>query len=85
MSAEQQIRLGVAALEYSIDSPVSEEAVVRRENFGQELRRLINYHSRENGSDTPDFVLAEYLVACLDAFDKATARRAEWYGDVAAE
>ena len=48
-------------------------------NFRKELENLINKHSKENGSDTPDFVLASYLENCLDSFDKATKQREEWY------
>ena len=47
--------------------------------FRSELMKLINCHSLENGSDTPDFILAEYLTNCLEAFDKAMTRRANWY------
>ena len=43
--------------------------------FKQELKDVINRHSMENGSNTPDFILAEYLLACLEAFDKATRER----------
>jgi hypothetical protein len=46
----------------------------------KEIETAINKHSAENGSDTPDFVLAEYLTDCLTAFDKAVKRREEWYG-----
>lgn len=48
-------------------------------SFRQELEALLNHHCKENGSDTPDFILAEYLNDCLSAFDKAVARRTEWY------
>lgn len=48
--------------------------------FRKELETLINCHSRENGSDTPDFILADYLTDCLTAFDKAVTNRAYWYG-----
>ena len=44
-----------------------------------DLAQLLNRFSRENESDTPDFVLAEFLVNCLDAFDLATNRRTGWY------
>jgi len=27
----------------------------------------------------PDFILADYLADCLDAYDKAVTRRTEWY------
>lgn len=32
-----------------------------RMNFKKALRDLINTYSKENASDTPDFVLAEYM------------------------
>lgn len=48
-------------------------------NFRKELESLLNRYSKENGSDTPDFILAEYLEGCLDAFDVAVCRRTEWY------
>ena len=47
--------------------------------FRSELSALINSHSLENGSDTPDFILAEFLADCLVAFDKAVAQRTRWY------
>jgi hypothetical protein len=50
------------------------------ENFRKELKDLINYHSMENGSNTPDFILADYLVECLEAYNKAVKSRETWYG-----
>lgn len=49
-------------------------------SFCKEFEILINRYSKENGSDTPDFILANYLADCLVAFDKATIQREEWYG-----
>jgi|GEM_PF-2001278 hypothetical protein len=48
--------------------------------FRKEIAAVINRHSKENGSDTPDFLLAEYLSDCLDAFDRTTKAREKWYG-----
>ena len=48
--------------------------------FEKELESLINRHSMENGSDTPDFILAKFLRGCLETFNSAVARRAKWYG-----
>lgn len=48
-------------------------------DFKLELAALINKHSLENGSDTPDWILATYLVHCLDVFDKALGSRERWY------
>lgn len=49
-------------------------------SFRVEIEKLINRESVENGSDTPDFILAEYLCDCLEAFDRAVTAREKWYG-----
>jgi hypothetical protein len=49
-------------------------------DFLNELQSLLNRYSRENISNTPDFILADYMRACLMAFDHATMQRDEWYG-----
>jgi hypothetical protein len=49
--------------------------------FRKALETLVNVYSKENGSDTPDFVLAEYLADSLRTFDKATLKREKWYGN----
>ena len=46
--------------------------------FVRELQRLINKCSMENGSDTPDFILAAYLNNCLHSFNDAVRARREW-------
>ncbi len=45
----------------------------------EELRSLLNRHCAENRSNTPDFILAEYMLSCLHAFEKATVDRDSWY------
>lgn len=45
-----------------------------------EIEQAINRVSAENGSHTPDCILAEYLVSCLAAFDRAVTQRERWYG-----
>lgn len=49
------------------------------DDFRKELEALLNKHSRENASDTPDFILATYLGGCLDAYDNAVRERERWY------
>ncbi len=63
------------------NAKVSEEVETKKgiPIFRKELENLINCHSKENGSDTPDFILARYMADCLDAFDKAVKTRTEWY------
>ena len=46
----------------------------------KEIEHAINCNSAENGSNTPDFILAEYLTDCLAAFDKTVTAREKWYG-----
>lgn len=46
----------------------------------KELAEVLNRHSRENASNTPDFILAQYLLGCLTAFEEATQQREKWYG-----
>lgn len=48
--------------------------------FRKDLAAIINRNSMESGSDTPDFLLAEYLSDCLQAFDRIVKAREKWYG-----
>ena len=52
----------------------------KRMELRKKLEEAINSVSAESGSNTPDFILAEYLMDCIAAFDKATKRRESWYG-----
>lgn len=49
------------------------------EKLRKEIEEAINRNSAENGSNTPDFILAEYLIQCLAAFDAACNARTKWY------
>jgi len=49
--------------------------------FQQELKKLINIQSMENGSNTPDWILAQYLTNCLKTFDSAVEARTRWYSE----
>lgn len=61
------------------------------ETFEGKIAAAINCHSLENGSDTPDFILAEYLKRCLGVFDSVMVMRTMYYdprptdGEVPAE
>jgi hypothetical protein len=52
---------------------------VKQTTFREELISLINRYSKENGSNTPDYILARFLDGCLKAFDLATLERDRWY------
>jgi hypothetical protein len=51
------------------------------DDFGRELRALLNKYSMENNSNTPDFILAAYLLDCLRAWDIAMRDRETWQGN----
>ena len=50
------------------------------ESFRKSLVELLNKYSKENDSNTPDFILAEYLMLCLEAYNKTLQVRESWYG-----
>jgi hypothetical protein len=50
-------------------------------SFLDELRALINRHSVENRSSTPDFILAVFLNDVLDDWAQAVRARDTWYGE----
>lgn len=56
------------------------ERKMNKSQLRTDIEMAINRNSGENSSDTPDFILAEYLTTCLDAFDKAVKDRSAWYG-----
>lgn len=61
------------------DNPLPQEDA-EQPTFKQMLTKLINSYSKENGSNTPDFILADYIEGCLTAFDAAVSNRTAWYG-----
>lgn len=71
--------LELFGLGYQAKFKVKEDAE-DRVSFDQALEKLINSYSMENGSDTPDFLLKDYLISCLDNFDNITTRRNKHYG-----
>lgn len=48
-------------------------------SFKDELSHLINKHALENGSDTPDFLLAAFLQNVLVDLDHLMQARKRWY------
>lgn len=49
------------------------------DNFKKDLETLINKYNIESGSDTPDFVLTEYIVNCINSFNSIIRNRDKWY------
>jgi len=61
---------------------ITEQLCRPRTIFEVELQTLINKHSMEINSHTPDFILAQYMDMCLSAFNIATVKRDKWYNEV---
>lgn len=70
----------LAAGMYKDATPLPESNDYVRPGFEKELESLINRYSMEAGSNTPDFILVEYLTNSLNSFHLATRHRDNWYG-----
>lgn len=51
-----------------------------KEQIIRDFAAVINRHSLENESDTPDRILAEFLYDTLQSFNKTVVARRDWYG-----
>ena len=48
-------------------------------DFYHELMFIINRYNKEEVSGTPDFILANYMILCLGAYDDAIKTRTAWH------
>lgn len=62
-----------------ITDPAEVEAL-QHSSFKLQLEKLINRNSMENGSDTPDYILAQFLAGCLTTYNAALKERERWFG-----
>ncbi len=72
----EYLRDGIHAVENRPEHPIvrcREVQIVG--SLGHDLMKVLNAHSTESLSNTSDSILAEYMLACLDAFNMATIRR----------
>jgi hypothetical protein len=67
------------ALTEDVQALLDEE--LREKSLVEDLASVINRHSAEVPSGTPDFILANYLRTCLMNFNYATTHRASWRGE----
>lgn len=68
------------SLEYGIDVAEADTKGLREDRLRHDLVYAINVNSRENQSNTPDFLLADFLIGCLHAFESTSNGREAWYG-----
>ena len=45
----------------------------------KKIIEAVNSECAEKTSNTPDWILAQYLISCLDAFDTGVKQRERWY------
>lgn len=53
----------------------------KQEQLKADFAAAINRASVEDDSNTPDHILAAYLVRCLEAYGVAVINRDDWYGE----
>lgn len=53
--------------------------VEKEATFQEALQHVINLYNEESRSDTPDFLLTEYLISCLNTWSYITRQRDKWY------
>ena len=62
-------------------SQVYYQPKIDRKKLIREIASVLNRCSRENVSNTPDFILAEYMVLALEAFEITLQNRQKWYNE----
>jgi hypothetical protein len=62
-------------LQMVLDQPAEEP-----KTFQEELGCLLNRFSKENGCNTPDFILASFLQGALDNLNAVVNAREKWHG-----
>ena len=61
------------------EAPQTRASVPASKEFAGAVNRL----SMENGSNTPDWIIGDFIAAVLTAFDSAVNAREKWYGRTA--
>jgi len=56
-----------------------DEIITKETEFLRELTSLLNRYSEENKSDTPDFILANYINGCLRNYNSIITQRENWF------
>ena len=59
---------------------IDQDGTAHGDDLPHALASTLNRFSAENASNTPDFILAQYLLWCLAAWNQAVQQRETWYG-----
>lgn len=76
MTNRPQLTPNEPVVDAYLDAQIAAE---RRARFVRDVASAVNCNSAENTSNTPDFILAEFMVKTLEAYESAVRRRAKWY------
>ena len=58
----------------------AEHAALADSDLEHSIASALNRWSAENPSNTPDFILAQFLLGCLAAWNQGVQQRETWYG-----
>lgn len=59
---------------------IDEDGHVHGNDLEHALASALNRFCAENPSNTPDWILAQFLLGCLAAWDRGVQQRETWYG-----
>ena len=59
---------------------IDENGKVHGNDLKHALASALNRFSAENPSNTPDWILAQYLLGCLAAWNQGVQQRETWHG-----
>lgn len=79
MSVHKKYGGNTSVLTQVVDEMTASRRQRKYSEFRSELKQLLNSRSMENCSNTPDFLLADYLNDCLATWDKCTIARDKWF------
>lgn len=68
---------------HKVEKLIEETKSIEADPFTQGLMNLINMHEKESGSNTQDFILADFLAMNLRAWDYCTRYRDQVQGRMA--
>ena len=63
--------------ELTAPDPVNDEPI--QQGLGSAIENVLNRYCAENESNTPDYILSEFLMGCLQSFNNSVVIRDKWY------
>ena len=60
-------------------NPEQKYMTEKKDQFKKEMSELLRKYSDMYSSETPSYILVEYIFNCLDNFDKMSKARDHWF------